>query len=111
MSALQPKITSSGGSLNLALLADSDLIKATQSPRGPAGQRAWFRYEFAIAANDACRHTGTERSRRAAANMFGARPNPLRTWRPLMIQAFHKLVDIPNDGGRSTRSQAVPHPD
>ena len=43
---LQPKITSSGGSIDTALLSDGDLVKTTTLPRLPEGEKAWIQYEF-----------------------------------------------------------------
>ena len=43
---LQPKIISSGGSLDVALLSDGDLVKTTALPVAPEGAKAWIQYEF-----------------------------------------------------------------
>jgi hypothetical protein len=43
---LQPKITSSGGSIDAALLSDGDLVKTTALPKAPEGEKAWIQYEF-----------------------------------------------------------------
>ena len=43
---LKPKITSSGGSIDAALLSDGDLVKTTALPRAPEGDKAWIQYEF-----------------------------------------------------------------
>jgi hypothetical protein len=43
----QPKITSSGGTIDTALLSDGDLTKATSLPKTTAeGEKAWIQYEF-----------------------------------------------------------------
>jgi hypothetical protein len=44
---LQPKITSSGGSIDAALLSDGDLVKSVALPMAPVGEKAWIQYEFA----------------------------------------------------------------
>jgi hypothetical protein len=45
--AVQPKITTSGGTLDTALLSDGDLVKATALPKATAiGEKAWIQYEF-----------------------------------------------------------------
>jgi alpha-L-rhamnosidase len=42
-----PKITSSGGTIDAALLSDGDLTKATSLPKATAvGEKAWIQYEF-----------------------------------------------------------------
>jgi hypothetical protein len=47
LAELQPKVTSSGGSFDLAALTDGDLVKATTLPAAPVGQKAWIQLEFA----------------------------------------------------------------
>ncbi len=46
MAELQPKVTSSGGSFDLAALTDGDLVKSTTLPAAPAGGKAWIQMEF-----------------------------------------------------------------
>jgi hypothetical protein len=46
---LQPKVTSSGGSFDLAALTDGDYAKATLLPAVAVGQKAWLQFEFAKA--------------------------------------------------------------
>src|SRR5947208_9165200 len=46
VSSLQPKITSSSGTLDLPLLTDADLVKTTQLPKAPTGQPASVHDEF-----------------------------------------------------------------
>jgi len=43
---LQPKIISSGGNIDTALLSDGDLAKTTALPKAPEGEKAWIQYEF-----------------------------------------------------------------
>ena len=47
MAALQPRVTSSGGSFTLAALTDGDAAKAILLPAAPVGQKAWIQFEFA----------------------------------------------------------------
>ena len=42
---LAPKITSSGGTIDTALLSDGDLNKTTALPKAPEGEKAWIQYE------------------------------------------------------------------
>ena len=44
---LHAKITSSGGSLDTAMLSDSDLAKTTKLPIPGVGEASWIQYEFA----------------------------------------------------------------
>jgi len=50
MSAMQPKVTSSGGVFDVAALTDGDLAKAALLPAAPVGERAWIQYELPQAA-------------------------------------------------------------
>jgi hypothetical protein len=44
---LQPKVTSSGGTFDLAALTDGDLAKSTLLPAAPVNGKAWIQFEFA----------------------------------------------------------------
>src|SRR2546421_2781000 len=99
VTALQPKITSSGGNLEASALTDGDLVKTTQLPKVPAGQQAWIQYEFSrpqimravtLVFNDPLA---------GRANMFGAAPSIAGVEASEDGQTFHKLADIPDDGG------------
>ena len=46
LAELQPKVTSSGGTFDLAALTDGDLVKATPLPQAPVGGKAWIQFEF-----------------------------------------------------------------
>ena len=46
MSAWSPKLTSSGGTFDVAALTDGDVAKATLLPAAPVGERAWIQYEL-----------------------------------------------------------------
>ncbi|MFY9937381.1 MAG: glycosyl hydrolase, partial [Silvibacterium sp.] len=46
--SLHPKVTSSGGSPDIAMLSDGDLVKTTKLPiPKSAGDKAWIQWEFA----------------------------------------------------------------
>ncbi|HEV2382567.1 MAG TPA: glycosyl hydrolase [Terriglobia bacterium] len=48
MESLHPKVTASGGSIDVTMLTDGDLEKATRLPiPAAAGESAWIQYEFA----------------------------------------------------------------
>ena len=98
VSSLQPKITSSGGTLNLAVLDDGDLVKTTQLPKAPAGQQAWVQYEFATAQTMHAVTLVFNDPLGAMANMFGAAPSIADIEISDDGQSFRKLVDIPADG-------------
>jgi hypothetical protein len=46
LAELQPKVTSSGGSFDLAALTDGDLVKSATLPAAPVGEKAWIQMEF-----------------------------------------------------------------
>ena len=45
--SLHPKVTVSAGALDVAMLSDGDLQKATKLPIPAVGENAWIQYEFA----------------------------------------------------------------
>jgi hypothetical protein len=48
LETLQPKITPSSGTIDVASLSDGDLVKTVSLPAAPAiGEKAWIQYEFA----------------------------------------------------------------
>ena len=100
VSSLQPKITSSSGTLDLTLLTDADLVKTTQLPKAPTGQQAWVQYEFSAPQTMNAVTLVLNDPGAAAANMFGAAPSIADVEASDDGQAFRKLVDIPSDGGQ-----------
>jgi hypothetical protein len=46
-SQLNPKITSSGGTFDIAMLTDGDMMNASPLPVAPPNQKAWIQFEFA----------------------------------------------------------------
>ena len=99
VAALEPKITSSSGNLDLAVLADGDLVKTTQVPKAAAGQQAWVQYEFASPQTMHAVTLVLNDPAAAAANMFGAAPSIAEVQASDDGQSFRKLTEIPNDGG------------
>ncbi len=99
VSSLQPKITSSSGTLDLTLLTDGDLVKTTQLPKASVGQQAWVQYEFSEPQAMRAVTLVLNDPGAAAANMFGAAPSVADVEVSDDGQTFRKLVDIPNDGG------------
>jgi len=99
VTVLQPKITSSGGSLDLALLSDGDLVKTTKLPKPVAGQESWVQYEFATPQTMHAVTLALNDPGAAAANMFGAAASIADVEASGDGQTFRKLIAIPNDGG------------
>jgi len=100
VSALQPKITSRSGNLDLGLLVDGDLVKAAPLPKAATGQQAWVLYEFASPQTMRAVTLVLNDPGAAAANMFGAAPSVADVEASDDGQNFRKIVDIPNDGGQ-----------
>ena len=46
VAAMQPKVTSSGGTFDVAALTDGDVAKAALLPAAPPSERAWVQYEL-----------------------------------------------------------------
>src|SRR5438128_3304739 len=99
ISTLQPKITSSGGNLDLPLLTDGDLVKTTGLPKAPVGQQAWIQYEFSSSQTMRAVTLVFNDPGAAAANMFGAAPSISDIEDSDDGKTFRKLAAIPNDGG------------
>ena len=100
VTSLQPKITSSAGTLDVALLDDGDLVKTTKLPKAAPGQQAWVQYEFASPQTMHALTLVLNDPGAAAANMFGAAASIAGVEASEDGQNFRKLVDIPNDGGQ-----------
>jgi hypothetical protein len=47
LASLKPTITSSGGTIDAALLWDGDLVKSSALPKAPVGEKAWIQIAFA----------------------------------------------------------------
>jgi hypothetical protein len=99
LASLNPKITSSGGSIDTAILSDGDLVKPTELPKAPAGQQSWIQYEFSSSQTIRAATLVLNDPAAAAANMFGAADSVAHIEASDDGQSFHKLADIPNDGG------------
>jgi hypothetical protein len=99
VAALQPKITSSGGRLDLTVLTDGDLVKTTQLPKAEAGQQSWVQYEFGTPQTVHAVTLVLNDPVAAAANTFGAAASLADVEASDDGQTFRKLADIPNDGG------------
>jgi hypothetical protein len=99
LSSLNPKITTSSGNIDVAALTDGDLAKTTQLPKAAVGQQAWILYEFSVPRTMRAVTLVLNDPSAAIANMFGAAPSVAQLESSEDGQAFHKVVDIPGDGG------------
>ncbi len=100
VASLQPKITSSSGSPDWALLTDGDFVKTAQLPKAAVGQSAWIQYEFAAPQTMHAVTLALNDPGAAAANMFGAAPSIAAVEASDDGQTFRKLADIPGNGAQ-----------
>jgi hypothetical protein len=68
LTRLQPKITSSGGQFDLAMLSDGDFATAAPLAKAPAGEKAWIQFEFT---NPQTIHAFTVAIKNVSRNPFG----------------------------------------
>src|SRR4029077_13636922 len=68
---LHPKITTSSGSIDPALLTDGDLVKTVSLPAAPLGEKAWIQYEF-----------DQPQTIRAVTIVSGGKKNPMEAFVP-----------------------------
>lgn len=99
LSSLKPVITSSGGSIDVMLLSDGDLVKTTQLPKAPVGQQAWIQYEFPSPQTIHAVTMVLNDPLAGRANQFGAASSVAEVDASDDGQSFRKLADIPADGG------------
>jgi alpha-L-rhamnosidase len=97
ISELQPKITSSAGTIDAPLLWDGDLVKTNSLPMAPMGQQAWIQFEFS-----------KPQTIRAITLVIGGMKNPFADPSTILPgpgvqtsddgQNFRKIVTLPGDG-------------
>jgi hypothetical protein len=99
-SDLQPKVTSSSGTIDASLLADGDFVKTTGLPKAPVSQESWVQFEF-----------GKPQTIRALTFALGGPANPFADTMGGAPpgpdfegsddgQSFHKIASIPNNGSQ-----------
>ncbi|GAC1702250.1 MAG: hypothetical protein NVS9B4_07190 [Candidatus Acidiferrum sp.] len=96
----QPKVTSSSGTLDAAVLSDGDFQKSTSLPKAPEGQQAWVQFEYAQPQIVRALTLALGGPVNPFADvMGGAAPGP-------EVQAsddgksYHKVAEIPNHGAQ-----------
>jgi hypothetical protein len=98
-SALRAKITSSGGNVDASLLEDGDLVKTTQLPKASPGEASWIQYEFPQPQTMRAVTLVFNDPQSVAANIWGAAGSISTVEASGDGQSFHKIADIPGDGG------------
>jgi hypothetical protein len=96
--SLHPKITSSGGALDVAILTDGDLLKTTDLAIPAAGKDAWIQYEFPQPQTMRAITIVTKDVRGFAAALAGL-SNPDKSLQASDDgQTFRTVKEIPNGG-------------
>jgi hypothetical protein len=95
---LHPKVTSSSGNIDAALLSDGDFVKTTSLPKAPVGQQAWVQFEFDKPQTIRGITFALGGPTNPFAGLFGAAaPGP-----EFQVsddgQAFRKMANVPTDG-------------
>jgi hypothetical protein len=100
------RVTASGGTLDVAMLADGDLARAVMLPIAPAGQSAWLQFEYPVAPT--VHAISFARSDRMPLQQFlGGPAGP-------MLQAsddgiyFRDLARLPSDGAEAQHTINIP---
>jgi hypothetical protein len=101
ISDLQPKVTSSAGTIDASLLWDGDLVKTNSLPMAPVGQHAWIQFEFT-----------KPQTMRALTLAMGGPKNPFADAATIPPgpdlqasddgQTFRKIITVPGDGAQET---------
>jgi len=99
-SDLHPKVTSSGGTLDAALLADGDFVKTTGLPKAPIGQQAWVQFEFAKPQTIRALTFALGGPVNPFADVMGGAPPGPDFEASDGGQSFHKVSSVPNDGSQ-----------
>lgn len=101
VSELQPKVTSSAGTIDASLLWDGDLVKANSLPIAPVGQQAWIQFEFAKPQTIHALTLAMGEPKNPFADSATIPPGP-----DLQAsddgQTFRKIVTVPGDGAQET---------
>jgi alpha-L-rhamnosidase/Glycosyl hydrolases family 2, sugar binding domain len=101
MSALQPKITSSGGTIDPALLDDGDDMKSSSLPAAPVGEKAWIQFQFPKSETI----YGLTLVLNETRNPFAEAMNDKSTGPELEVSddgaIYKKVISIPGDGAIS----------
>ena len=98
LESLHPTITSSGGSLDAAMLTDGDLEKTTGVPIPPVGQEAWIQYEFPKPTTIRSITIVTKNPNRIVAALAGISPPEKALEASDDGQNFRVIVKLPDSG-------------
>lgn len=94
---LKAKVTSSGGSVDPAVLTDGDFVKAVKLPKAPVGEQSWIQFEF-----------DRPQALRAFTFSLSATVSPFAAASASGVDfeasddgnSFRKIANVPNDGAQ-----------
>jgi hypothetical protein len=98
MAELQPKVTSSSGTIDASLLSDGDLVKTTALPKAEVGKQAWVQFEFARPQAIRAVTLVLGGARNPFADVMGGSPAGPEVQASDNGHKFRKIVTIPSDG-------------
>jgi hypothetical protein len=98
---LHPKVTSSGGTIDAAVLSDGQYVKTTALPKAAnAGEKAWIQFEFPEPQSIRSVSFALGGPVNPFADIMGGAPPPPELEASDDGQSFHKIASIPNDGAQ-----------
>jgi hypothetical protein len=98
MAELHPKVTSSGGTIDVSLLSDGDLVKTSALPKAPVGEQAWIQFEFARPQEIRAITLVLGGARNPFAEAMGGSPAGPELQASDNGKKFRTIVTVPGDG-------------
>jgi alpha-L-rhamnosidase/F5/8 type C domain len=98
MTELQPKITSSGGTINASLLWDGDLVQSNLLPIAPVGKQSWIQFEFSKPQPIQALTFAMGEPVNPLADLMGGRPRSPDLETSDDGETFRKIATVPSDG-------------
>ncbi len=98
---LHPKITSSDGQMDAAMLSDGDYVKANSLPIAPVGEKAWIQFEFPKPQTIRGLTLALAQYRNIFAEAAGEKPPAPVFEASDDGKTFRKIANVPSDGASS----------
>ena len=100
-SSLHPKVTSSSGrTIDPAVLSDGQFVKTTALPKAAAGEKAWVQFEFAEPQTIRAVTFALGGPVNPFADIMGGEPPNPELEASDDGQSFHKVAEVPTDGAQ-----------
>ncbi|HEX4485467.1 MAG TPA: glycosyl hydrolase [Terriglobales bacterium] len=100
MADLHPKVTSSSGTIDAALLSDGLYVKSTALPKAAMGENAWVQFEFPEPQSIRSVTFALGGPVNPFGDIMGGAAPPPELEASDDGQSFHTVVSIPSDGGQ-----------